>query len=125
MKKVIAVLAVMAIFATGCSEETWEKIMSGSKTTADISEKGELVGNAISGVTGGYGGLAAIGFGAVTQVALALAAFAKNKQAKKIAKAAVDAADLLPGGGKAIVASAGKHGVHDAVRKAHDAKRAN
>lgn len=117
LKLKIAFALFMAIGLAGCS---WQEVEDVSGKVQNGVQKVEIIGDAVSPYTGGYGGLVAVIAGAVGTAAGALSAFAKNKKIKAVSQAAVEAADTYSGGGQAIVNAAGANGVSSEIRTAYN-----
>ena len=112
--KIIIVFAI-AMLAGGCD---WENIQNGAESTKSIVDTGERVAVSTSFLTGPYGAAAVPILGAISAIATAVATLANSKK-KKVAKAAVEAADVYSGGGKAITDAAVANGVINEIKAAH------
>jgi hypothetical protein len=112
--------ATMVLILSGC---TWEDVENNANSTQAGASKVEIVGVALSPYTNGYGGLVAAIAGGVSGIAGAVSAFAANKKRQKIARAAVEAADALPAGGRTLVDAALVHGVADELNAIYRAQK--
>jgi len=117
MKKTMVLFAVIAVLVVGCD---WADVEKNAKAVGDVSGKVEVVGVATSPYTAGYGGLVGQIAGGIGVIALSLANFAKGKKIKAIAKAAVEAADAVDGGGKAISSTSKANNVAPIIKSAED-----
>lgn len=117
MKKAIVIL-ILSVSIIGCSDK-WAEIEAGAQKTAAITAKGEQVATVLSPFTNGYGTATAAVLSGIGNIALAISALAASKKKKALAQAAVDAAETVSGGGKAIVEAAVKNGVAQEINTAH------
>ena len=119
MKKTLITLALaVSVIVCGCSVN-WESFEQGAEKVAGIAATGEKVSGAVAPFTFGYGTAAGGIFSGIYGIASTLIALAKRKQVKSIAKAAVLAADLKPGGGKALNEAAALLNVGAEIVKAY------
>jgi imidazoleglycerol phosphate synthase glutamine amidotransferase subunit HisH len=116
MKKLLIALTLSATLI-GCS---WEEAEQNAEKIAQGSAKAEQVATVLSPFTAGYGTAAATVLSGVGNIALAIAALAASKKKKAIAKAASEAADIVDGGGQALVNSAHENGVSKEILKAYE-----
>ena len=111
-------VAVASITIAGCSAD-WGMIETRADQVAAVTEQGEQVATVLAPFTAGYGGAVAVILGGLGTIAGAVSSLAKSKKVKSLAAAAVEAADSVPGGGKAITAAALANGVIGEVKTAH------
>lgn len=116
-KYLISLMFVIAI--AGCS---WAEVEDNAEKTAAGANTAAIAGKALGPVTGGYGDLIAAIASAVSAASVAVAAFARKKK-EQVAKAAVEAADAVPGGGKAIVAAATANGVAPEIHTVYKSQK--
>ena len=120
MKKVFVSL-VLCLVVAGCTwedvENNAEKVQGGAATTSEVAA-------VTSPFTGPYGPLVGTVAGAVGTIAGAVAAFARARQARNAAKAAVIAAEKVPGGGAALIEASSKTGVSTLITAAYEAASA-
>jgi len=117
-KTLITITLAVSVIACGCSVN-WESFEQGAEKVAGIAVTGEKVSGAVAPFTLGYGAAAAGIFSGIYNIASTLIALSKRKQAKGLAKAAVLAADIKPGGGKALNEAAALLNVGAEIVKAY------
>lgn len=116
MKKYLIIL-VLCLGVVGCTADEWGKFEQGADKVAGGSDKAAEVNGALSPITGPYGiavGGILVGIGGIAR---ALSNLAK---AKKLAKAAVAAAEMVEKGGSAISTAAVLHGAQDEITAAYE-----
>jgi len=118
MKVKIFAVVFCAVLLAGC---TWAEVEQGAGKVQTGATKVELVGTAVGPYTQGWGGLVGALASVVVGGAGAVAAFAKSKKAKQVARAAVEAANETTGGGQALVNAAVSNGVASDIRKIYNA----
>jgi hypothetical protein len=122
MKKLL-IIAILSFAIIGCDGVDWAKVETGAESAASYTATGEKVAVVTSPFTAGYGTAAAGILAGMGNIALAIAALAKAKKVKALAKAASEAAELTSGGGKALVMSSLNNGVIADIKKAYDASK--
>lgn len=117
MKKTLITLALISVITMcGCSDSFWESFGSGAQKTADIAATGESISGAVAPFTFGYG---TAGVGILSGIGLVAQTLVSLAKSKRLAKAAVIAADLKPGGGKALNEAAALLNVGAEIVKAY------
>ena len=110
-------VCLLGLVMIGCS---WQEVEQNAEKVHNVTEKGSEVATVLAPFTAGYGTAAAGILSGLGNVALAIAALAKSKKAKAIAKAAVEASDMTEGGGIEMVKAAQDNGVSNEIKTAYD-----
>ena len=105
---------VMLVCLAGC---TWEQAETNAQRVERGADKAAEVNQALSPVTGPWGVAAGGILLGVAGIARTIAALAKNR---KLAKAAVAAAEMVDKGGSAISTAAVLHGAQDEITAAYE-----
>jgi len=113
MKKYLAVM-VLVVCVAGCTWEQTER--NADKVTAGANKAADING-ALAPVTGPWGAAAGGILLGIAGIARSVSALAK---ARRLAKAAVAAAEMVDKGGSAISTAAVLHGAQDEITAAYE-----